>query len=108
MCYDCWGYTSVIKRDFNAGKVEVSDFDDEFRHAKVAKKKKPKKKRGCPENDYKAHVYVWVEEKHYRSRYTPNGFVEDRSRPPYTVREKTCCGCGHVTNRKYDWSNYYG
>jgi len=112
MCRGCtgWDTNEVTKKDFNRGAVEVSDFDDEFRHVKVSGKKEPRKKKGCPDNDNKAHVYVWVTEKRYRYKWDrERGYlVEDRSRPPYEVKRKTCCGCLKVAKSVYDWTEYYG
>lgn len=106
---DTRGELSQFK-DYRRGALEDAfwDEDEPVDYRPSSRRRKPKKKKGCPGNDYKAHVYVWVETLHYRSRLTAYGFVEDKSRPPYKVREKTCCGCSKVTRRKYDWSNYYG
>lgn len=97
-------------KDARRGNVEDAFWgeDELVDYRTSSRRRKPKKKKGCPGNGYKAHVYVWVKTLHYRSRYTPYGFVEDKSRPPYTIREKTCCGCNYVKRRKYDWTNYYG
>lgn len=77
--------------------------DELVEHRHASRRKAPKKKRGCPENDYKAHVYVWVTETRFYSKWkTGYGFVRDKSRP-YTVHLKTCCGCGKVCKTRYDW-----
>lgn len=49
------------RRDFRHGKVDENDFVDILpRRKATAKKPKPKKKRGCPGNDFGPHVYVWI------------------------------------------------
>ena len=97
-------------KDARHGAVEDAFWDeDELVDYRPSSKRKRPKKKGCPGNDYKAHVYVWVDEKVYRTKFNPMvGFVQDRSRPPYTVRRKTCCGCMKVAKSHYDWTNYYG
>jgi hypothetical protein len=93
-------------KDARHGAMEDAfwDEDEVVDFPKAGKTKKPKKKRGCPGNDYKAHVYVWVTETRYFSKYNyERGYhVVDFSRP-YTVDSKTCCGCGKVDNRRYNW-----
>lgn len=97
-----WGGEDNGHADFVHGGVPIEDFNEEFKHVKAAKKSRPKKKRGCPENDYKAHVYVWITETRYHSKWGYYGLMEDRSRP-YTVDLKVCCGCGKVYTRRYHW-----
>ena len=82
------------------------DEDELVDYPRKSKKAKPKKKKGCPGNDYKAHVYVWVETKHYREVLNGWGWTLDKTRY-YIVNRKTCCGCGKVTKSKYDWKTYY-
>jgi hypothetical protein len=105
MCWDCYDHPKGDPyKIFTQGGVPVEDFDDEvrYRHAPRKNKAKKPKAKGCPANDFKAHVYVWVTETHYYSRYNGYGFYEDKTRP-YTVDCKTCCGCGKIATRRYHW-----
>lgn len=70
-------------------------FWDEYElvdHRRGGTKKKRKRKRGCPENNYKGHVYVWEREVH---RLWNND--------TYVVDVKRCCGCLVVNNKRYHW-----
>lgn len=80
------------------------DEDELVDYRKYGKKKdRFKKKRGCPDNDYKAHVYVWVKETRYHGKWSAFiGWVPDKTRP-YTIDTKVCCGCGKVDHRRYNW-----
>jgi hypothetical protein len=92
------------------GAVEDAFWDEDelVDHQKAGTKKKRSQTRGCPENNHKSHVYVWVETTRYRiRRHDVYGWIEDKSKP-HTVKTKTCCGCGKVTNRIYDWTDYFG
>lgn len=60
------------------------------------KSKKQKKKRGCPENDYKEHVYIWQTEDRIRTSWSGKPIV-------WSVDVRVCCGCGKVSNRKFNW-----
>lgn len=86
------------------GATEDALWDEEelIDYRPASKRKKPKKKRGCPENNYKEHVYVWETEVRYGIKRTEHGWVTDRSRS-WAVNVKKCCGCGKVANRKYHW-----
>ncbi|SRR6266540_2350361 len=100
--YHGWSDEPDKHADAVRGGVEISDFDDEVKRA-PSKKTKPKPKRGCPGNDFKAHVYVWQTETRYHSKWSPQGFmVQDKTRP-YTVDLNICCGCGKVAKRRYHW-----
>jgi len=68
----------------------------DYRRLAKHKKRKPKAK-GCPGNDGKAHVYVWVTETRYGTKWnsTYGWFVTDRTRV-YTYDKKVCCGCMKV------------
>lgn len=85
---DNWGATSLIVRDHRHDK---GDGYEETPHKKISKKESPRKKPGCPGNNGKNHVYVWI-----GARFTPspNGRYFDqamgeaayRSHPNY-IRE---------------------
>ncbi|MGB3945742.1 MAG: hypothetical protein WBK76_02790 [Candidatus Saccharimonadales bacterium] len=81
-----------------------ADHDEFLDYVAVSNKKRKKKKRGCPENDFKSHVYVWQTETRYFAKWSDyHGYaINDRSRP-YTVEVKSCCGCGKVLKKKYNW-----
>jgi len=91
-------------KDYRRGGMDDAFWDEDelVDHRKVSKKKRPRKKRGCPENNFGAHVYIWVTETRYHYSFTAYGYVMDKNKP-YTVENKTCCGCGKVSNRKYNW-----
>ena len=114
MCWDCYANKGGDPyKDFRRGKVEVSDFDDEFRYVKAGGKtqfewsnkatrrarQKPKPRAGCPENNMKAHLYVWTteleSEKTIFFRYY--GF--------HKYQREVCCGCGK--RRKTEFSERY-
>lgn len=106
MCWDCNNYKVDPYKQFRQGGVEVEDFDDEIRYRKVPHKarfewnnravrrakQKPKTRAGCPENNYKAHLYVWTteleSEKTLFFRYF--GF--------HKYQREVCCGCGKRRN----------
>lgn len=92
-----WGGENNGHADFVHGGVPIEDFDDKFRRTKSSNKKTKTKKRGCPENNYKGHVYVWVTETRYYSKW---GYYKTRT---YTVDLKVCCGCGKVYKTRYHW-----
>lgn len=63
-------------------------------------KKKRKRSKGCPENNGKNHVYIWVKhENTWRSWW-------DNKVRTFVHWRKTCCGCGHEAtgrgSRKYN------
>lgn len=95
---DSWSYGGVKRRDFRAdhGTNEVPPY-----RKKKGKKSKPRK--GCPENNNKQHVYVNVSQKKHEF-YPMNNGQYVLTGWPYI--EVTCCGCGHVKNRIWDWKNY--
>lgn len=83
---DNWNATSLIIRDHRHDK---SDGYEETPHKKNHKKETPRKKPGCPGNDGKNHVYVWI-----GARYMPthHGIYLDQ------VKEKWC----YRNNPHYD------
>lgn len=101
MCWDCYANKGGDPyKDFRRGKVEIEDFDDEmpYRKAphgkafewsnKATRRARINKRPGCPENDMKAHLYVWTteleSEKTLFFRYF--GF--------HKYQREVCCGCG--------------
>jgi hypothetical protein len=82
--------------------------EDDFEAPYKSKTKKPKKPRakGCParkDENRKAHIYVWVEN---RGKDWSHKWVGDECR--YGLYDTTwytyeCIGCGHVNNRRYLW-----
>ena len=74
--------------DFVRGGVKPSDFEYVTRWPKNSQKKR-RPKRGCPENNYKEHVYVWE---------TRKVRVSDGSL--FTWEVKLCCGCEKVYTRR--------
>jgi hypothetical protein len=78
---DNWNATSLIHRDHRHDK---GDGYTETPHKKVHKKETPRKKPGCPGNDGKNHVYVWI-----GARYipTPSGRYVDKVQPKWCYRD---------------------
>lgn len=105
MCWDCYDNKGGDPyKDFRHGKVEIEDFDDEipYRHTKrrTVKKKnreawKIQRRPGCPENDYKPHVYVWTQENESEQAIFFRFFGFHRS------QTEVCCGCGKEGKSKY-------
>lgn len=86
-------------KDARRGATEDAFWDEDelidYRSS-PSKKKKPRKRRGCPENDYKAHVYIW---QHVVKTYIGwNGKWRT-----WEYDEYICCGCSKVHNRRYKW-----
>lgn len=93
----------VEYKDARQGATEDAFWsEDELVSPRKTKKKKKPRKKGCPGNDNKAHVYTWITETRYYSKWGYHGFVEDKSRP-YTVDKKICCGCEKIANVKFNW-----
>lgn len=98
MCWDCYGTPGGDPyKNFRRGKVEVSDFDDEFRYVKPNggrawnwnKKKTRKKTRpGCVENNFGPHEFVWTTELESEKTlfFKFFGF--------HKYHREVCCGCG--------------
>lgn len=76
-----WKGTSVANRDYRH-----SGDDTEYRRKSAKPKKSPKK--GCPGNDYNAHVYEWFLV-HYDEGFVSKGL------------EKSCVGCEKVYTTKF-------
>lgn len=77
---DCdWCEGAGKRKDFR--QDHGSDGWTETPYKKSAKKKKSKKRLGCPGNDGGAHVYVWVDETYSTIYWT------------YSVSFQTCAGC---------------
>lgn len=78
---DNWNATSLIIRDHRHDK---GDGYEETPHKKVHRKVTPDKKPGCPGNNGKAHVHVWI-----GARYMPalNGKYFDQAMPVWAYRD---------------------
>jgi len=61
---DNWNARGIIARD---NRHDKGDGYKETKHKSKHGKSRPKKKPGCPGNDGKSHIYVWIE-----ARYIPN------------------------------------
>lgn len=120
---DNWNATSLIIRDHRHDK---GDGYEETPHKKVSKKETPRKKPGCPGNNGKNHVYVWIGARYlpcpsgqyidqvhgpasYRSH--PNYIAAFRNWSPFNSREEhiaflekreiqICAGCLKTTGKK--------
>lgn len=79
---DNWNATSLIIRDHRHDKSDgYEETPHKSKHGKG--KNRPKKKPGCPGNDGKNHVYIWI-----GARYipTPNGHYIDKVQPKWCYR----------------------
>ena len=101
MCKECkMDNREVDKMYKRQGAVDVSDFDDEFRYVKPGGKKQfdwsnkaarsarnKKTRAGCPENNLKAHEYVWTTELESEKTlfFQFFGF--------HKYQREVCCGC---------------
>lgn len=76
---DNWNATSLIHKDHRHDHGD--GYEDTRGHPKRRKKARKSKVPGCPGNDGKGHVYVWIS-----ARYipTPGGIYFDR------VKDKWC------------------
>lgn len=86
MCYDCWGFSDVERRDFRSGKTQPEFGWADTPHKKATKKKPKKKREPCPGNDGKGHIYVKV---------TRIVTYPDYGWGPYAYEYTyyACCGC---------------
>lgn len=104
--YHGWDGEKDNHADFVHGGVDPSDFEDEVRHRKKRGKARPKKKRGCPENDFGPHVYVWTTE-YFRSDGGFDDWIHHYEkdfwdRNGFNRREyKTCVGCLQRVKSRY-------
>jgi hypothetical protein len=70
------------------------DEDELVDYRRKGGKKKRKPRRGCPGNEGKGHVYVWVTETVYGSKWNPNyGHWTNDFTKKYTYDTRRCCGC---------------
>ena len=95
---DEWAVSSIHKRDFQ----HSHDGPEEMPHRPKRGKKSPRKKPGCPENEGKAHVYVWIKY-HARHRQAAFGPTGESRWVDSTWYEHECVGCGKIGNRRYLW-----
>lgn len=114
MCSDCYPYGIDPYKEFTQGGVGIEDFDDEirYRHAKRKNKaQKVKTRAGCPENEFKAHVYVWTQEFEEKNIFFKfYGF--------HARESEVCAGCGKKRKSRYseqyekrkarEWKKKYG
>lgn len=103
MCWDCNNNDKGDPyKNFRRGGVEVEDFDDEPRYRKVThgtafewnnkavRRARMKSRPGCPENNMKAHLYVWTTELESEKTlfFRFFGF--------HKYEREVCCGCDKV------------
>jgi hypothetical protein len=105
---DNWGATSIIRRDFRHAH-EGGYEEAPYRKKKGGKKKY--KKKGCPANNGKQHVYIWVplrwlpdswgNQRDRYDRYVEAYYIRENKWSAYTCsieylekwEKKICCGC---------------
>lgn len=99
--YHGWSDEENTHADYIRGGVSPEDFEMEMPRRKKKPKKKSPSKRGCPENEFGPHIYVWEAgppEWDWWPDYTDT-FYE---RNGFHRREyKICCGCGKRTGSRY-------
>ena len=96
MCSACdYGIDQYRER----GAYRIED-EDEVRHRPKAKKR-GKRFKGCPANEKKAHIYVWVKYIGKRRAYvwTEQGLTWGHKDGEWYKR--LCIGCGHVNTTRY-------
>lgn len=90
-CYDCYGWNQIGREKRRAiDATEHLRYPDEYvpvRFPKAGKKKRRERVPGCPGNDGKSHVYVWITYKEYYSPWEEPSYAKG-----WTV--KVCAGCG--------------
>lgn len=90
MCWDCTNHDVDPYKEFTQGGVPIEDFEEEIRYRRPPhhkKKDKVKTRAGCPETNFKSHVYVW----------TTEGSHEDFFFRYYKYHKyecEICAGCG--------------
>lgn len=88
-----WKSTGIKHRDH---RHDHGDGYIETPHKKKSKGKPRKKAKGCPGNDGKAHVYIWVLAA-YADEFLPTPWWEKYFRLTdsyyYEYERKVCCGC---------------
>lgn len=109
---DDWGRRSIRRRIF---RQEHGGGYEETPHRKMASHKKPHKHFGCPGNNGKSHVYVWVSQRwapergstHQIDNWNPSTYLMPRWYNPErqlryleSYEVKVCCGCGKRANRR--------
>lgn len=84
-------------KDARHGAVEDAlwDEDELIDYRPGSKKKRKPRKRGCPGNNYKGHVYVWQTKKISYRRWWDNKMAS------YEYEQYICCGCEQV--KKMRW-----
>lgn len=105
---DSWFYSGIKRRDFRA---DHGGGPEELPHRSPSKRgRKPRK--GCPENNNKAHVYIKdeiIEDYTTPARQSvPGGWIiTGLWTYEYKVKRTICVGCGHIKNREYDYEEYW-
>ena len=97
------GWEDLGHKQFVQGGVGLDDFEETIKHVKKAVPKKPVKKKGCPGNDFNAHVYVWVPETEVTPWTQDDLFFEFYGFHKYEY--KVCAGC--LKRTKYRVSEEY-
>jgi hypothetical protein len=101
MCKHCWDEDGPHHKDFIRGGVTPEDFEETNYQTRLkSNKKRPKKQRGCPENDFGPHVYVWIPMPH---AYDWWDYDDDfyRHHGFHRREAKVCCGCGKKVKSRY-------
>ena len=83
-------------------KNNAAEFGWEETPYRPRRKKETPKKRGCPENDFGPHIYVWTT----LATNSWSQFLEENDsffgRHGFRRREyKVCCGCGKQQSSRY-------
>lgn len=101
--YHGWDGEEDTHADFVHGGVPPSDFEDLVPYRKKrGKARKKKEKRGCPENDFGPHIYVWTPQVLLYSWWPEKGADPFYDKYGFHRREvKTCCGCEKTNGYRY-------
>lgn len=90
-------------KDCRRGALDDAFWDEDelVDYVPSTKRKKPKKKRGCPENDFGPHIYVWVPQP-WRYDWWPEYVDRFYEKNGFHRREyQTCCGCEKINGSRY-------
>jgi hypothetical protein len=103
MCKYC-DDKSAIHAERNA--YRVSDEEEMPHRGKGGKK--PKRFKGCPARDGKAHVYVWIEYHGKRWGWSRGPYGLEQKMRDAVWYEQVCVGCDFVKNRHLYWFGGFG
>lgn len=102
--YHGWDHDADNHADFKHNGVDPSDFDEEVMpyRKKRGKSRAKKEKRGCPENNFGPHIYVWVPSTLMYEWWPEAGHDNFYDKHGFFRREvKTCCGCDKRAGSRY-------